>query len=111
MKQINSILRMLCLAALLCMTSVNAFAYKVCDGPNTFNNLINLIGADKADKILVIDVDIETSNFGVPPKCAIIIKRGVTVTLTRYFHNDSKIYLRNLNLLSLRYDTFSGNNN
>ena len=110
MKQINSILRTLCLAALLCMTSVNAFAYKVCDDPHTFNNLINLIGADKADKILVIDVDIETSDLLVPPKCAIIIKPGVKVTLTQHCdnENDSKIYV--LGTLKLK-DGMENNSN
>lgn len=45
MKQINSILRTLCLTALLCMTSVNASAYVVYDGTGNIG-----IGTDKKIK-------------------------------------------------------------
>lgn len=41
MKQINSILRTLCLTALLCMTSVNASAYVVYDNKSDLQTIIN----------------------------------------------------------------------
>ena len=93
MKQINSILRTLCLMALLCMTSVNASAYKVYDDSFAFYSPTTSMGNER---ILVIDRDIETKSFATPRgEYAYIIKPGVTVTVTQFFDigNDSKLYV------------------
>ena len=97
MKQINSILRTLCLAALLCMTSVNASVYKVYDKSYDngyfFYEVKDFMGNDR---ILVIDGNIETKSFcpqDVSKEYAFIIKPGVTMTITQDFFNESKIYV------------------
>ena len=91
MKQINSILRTLCLTALLCMTSVNASAYVVYDNTSDLSEIINNISKSETDRILVIDQNISTDYFNVHSGLAIIIKPGVTVTVTSYFHNQSNL--------------------
>ena len=98
MKQINSILRTLCLTALLCMTSVSASAYKFYDD-NSFSSY-GIYGEDIVpflgnDRILVIDKNITIGNFSTPfsKEYAIIIIPGVTVTVTENFLNYSKIYV------------------
>ena len=97
MKQINSILRTLCLTALLCMTSVNASAYVVYDNTSNLTeiirDIINGIDQGKTDRILVFDQNISTDYFNVPSGLAIIIKPGVTVTVTSGFYNQSNLYV------------------
>ena len=110
MKQINSILRTLCLTALLCMTSVSASAYKVYD--NSFPFYGEEIGPFLGnERILVIDKDIKTGNFTTPgsKEYAIIIIPGVTVTVTENFLNDSKIYV--FGTLKLQIDGEIGKDN
>lgn len=93
MKQINSILRTLCLTALLCMTSVNASAYVVYDNKSDLQTIINKISESETDRILVIDQDISTPDVNFFSGLAIIIKPGVTVTVTRGLANYSNLYV------------------
>lgn len=50
MKKINSIIRTLCLMALLCMTSFNASAYMIYDGRSDIYADQYLLGNDKSPK-------------------------------------------------------------
>ena len=99
-KQINSILRTLCLTALLCMTSVNASAYVVYDNRSDplalaeiIGNILDGINQGKTDRVLVIDQNITTSELTVSYGLAIIIKPGATLTVTSSFSNQSNLYV------------------
>ncbi|MCQ2071493.1 MAG: hypothetical protein MJY96_00005 [Bacteroidaceae bacterium] len=96
-KQINSILRTLCLTTLLCMTSVNASAYVVYDWSDPLAEIIEKIldgiNQGKTDRILVIDQSNPTSVLTVSNGLAIIIKPGATLTVTSSFSNQSNLYV------------------
>ena len=104
MKQINSILRTLCLTALLCMTSVNASAYVVYDGTGNIG-----IGTNKKDEIFVIDKDITTKTLSVEQGCAYIIKAGAKVTLFDNFDNFNTCILYVFGSLNLSETTNRNN--
>ena len=81
MKQINSILRTLCLTALLCMTSVNASAYEI------FNGII------KSKGIYVVQQNITISDLNVTKDKVLIILPDVTIKVNTVFHNSGTIYV------------------
>ena len=109
MEHINSILRTLCLMALMCMTSVNASAYKVYDDSFAFYSPTSSMGNER---ILVIDRDIETKSFATPRgEYAYIIKPGVTVAVTNdiNININSKLYVFGTLLLKDGMDNQSNN--
>ena len=81
MKQINSILRTLCLTALLCMTSVNASAYEI------FNEVMMSNG------IYVVQQDKTIETLNVKKEQVLIILSGVTITANTNFTNSGTIYV------------------
>ena len=81
MKQINSILRTLCLTALLCMTSVNASAYEI------FNEVIMSKG------IYVVQQGKTIEDLNVHKDQVLIILPGVTITVDTDFSNSGTIYV------------------
>lgn len=81
MKQINSILRTLCIAALLCMTSVNASAYEI------FN------GDIMSEGIYVVQQDKTINDLNVFKDQVLIILPGVTITVNTNFGNIGTIYV------------------
>ena len=81
MKQINSILRTLCLTALLCMTSVNASAYEI------FNEIMMSNG------IYVVQQDKTIGTLNVKKEQVLIILSGVTITANTNFTNAGTIYV------------------
>ena len=87
MKQINSILRTLCLTALLCMASVSASAYKVYDQSCDLSSIAEFTDTDK---ILVLKDPVTTNEFIVPEEYAVIIERGLYVN-TRFENRGYKI--------------------
>ena len=89
MEHINSIIRTLCLVALLCLTSGNAFAYKVYDNGDINANLWNM----ENDKILVVTKDATVGNCYVAEGYALVILPGVTVEVTSNFNNQGTIYV------------------
>lgn len=81
MKQINSILRTLCLTALLCMTSVSASAYEIFNG-HIFS-----------DGIYVVQQDKTISDLTVIEDEVLIILPGVKITVNTNFCNTGTIYV------------------
>ena len=94
MKQINSILRTLCLTALLCMASVSASAYKVYDGSCDLSRIAEFMDTDK---ILVLKDRVTTNEFIVPEGYAVIIEGGLVVN-TRF---ENRGYIYNLSAISV----------
>ena len=93
MEHFNSIFRTLCLAALLCITSVNASAYKVCDDnfkPINSTYFKEFMGNEK---IVVIDKDNEMKSLTIPEGYAVIILPNVKVTVTGSFSNKGDLYV------------------
>ena len=89
MKRFNSIIRTLCLVALLCLTSENAFAYKIYDSGD-----INVFsGSMGSDKIFVVTEDVTVDNCEIDNGYALVILPGVTVTVNLYFINSGTIYV------------------
>ena len=81
MKQIDSILRTLCIAALLCMTSVNASAYEI------FNEVMMSNGIYVAQQGKTIN------SLNVRKEQVLIILSGVTITVETNFSNSGTIYV------------------
>ena len=98
MKQINPILRTLCITALLCMTSVSAFAYKTYDGDGRIN-VFSLSMGD--DKILVVTEDATVDDLFVDEGYALVVLPDVTLTVTGKFDNEGTIYF----IGQLRYES------
>lgn len=89
MEHINSIIRTLCLVALLCLTSGNAFAYKVYDNGDIDANS----WAMESDKILVVTENETVEYCVVGEGYALVILPGATVEVTLEFRNQGTIYV------------------
>ena len=94
MKKINSIIRTLCLVALLCLTSENAFAYKIFgSGDYLFDDIDADSRAMESDKILVVTKNATVNHCNVGAGYALVILPGVTVEVTSDFRNQGTIYV------------------
>lgn len=95
MKKINSILRTLCLAAMLCMASVNASAYIVYDISGTDNSgkLSEPHTFMEEHSILVIEQTVSVKKLNIEVDKAFIIKPGVFVYVSENFTNSGKLYV------------------
>ena len=84
MKHINTIFRMLCLTAMLCMTSANASAYVVYDG---LGDIILNPETMGDNRIMVVEGEVSVKNIEVYHKdYTLIILPGARVTNEFVFH-------------------------
>ena len=83
MKQINSILRTLCLMALLCMTSVSASAYVVYSGEGDIEAKVGQIYVIESGNYNIKNMYVDGGRGG-----AVLIAQGAKVTIT----GNCKIY-------------------
>lgn len=91
MKKINSIIRTLCLVALLCLTSGNAFAYKIYGSGDI--DATSWSPAMRSDKILVVTENATVNNCNVAEGYALVILPGAKVEVTQTFSNQGTIYV------------------
>ena len=91
MKKINSIIRTLCLVALLCLTYGNAFAYKIYGSGDI--DATSLSRAMGSDKILVVTENATVNNCSVDAGYALVILPGAKVEVTKTFYNQGTIYV------------------
>ena len=89
MKHINTIFRMLCLTALLCMTSANASAYVVYDGQGDIILNPETMGDNR---IMVVEGEVPVNSIEVSNDYVLIILPGAKVTSEHVFYG-GEIYV------------------